>query len=184
MLSHTPIDSMINNKYIGKLTYGSIVDSKQVSTYNQWFKMHILVFWLPLSWFQCCDIYFNIKEFCEHWIICWDNQWYEKNINNDNNEISNIDINTLDEIIARIDTIMAKKYNYNDDKSGSSGDHDASNYAIRDDDNEINVLGSILSQMRETMKIVLPQLIKLNNFICLYSSLHQHGMCRIPYTLQ
>ena len=168
-MSHTPIDSMINNKYIGSLTYGSIVNSKQVSMYNRWFRMHILVFWLPLSWFQCCDIYFDIKEFCEDWIICWDNQWYEKNIKNNNNVISNIDVNTLDEIIERIDTIMAKKYNYNDDKSGSY-----------DDDNEINVLGSILSQMKEALKIVLPQLVKLNNFICLYNSLYQHGMLCIP----
>ena len=177
MLSHTPIDSMINNKYIGSLTYGSVVNSKQTSIYNRWCRMYILVFWLPLSWFQCCDIYFNIKEFCEHWIICWDTQWHEKNINNNNDPISNIDVNTLNKMIARIDTMMMARRcnNYNEDKSGSDDGDVTSTTTDMDDENETNILGFILSQMKETLKIVFPRLMKLNNFICLYNSLHQHG---------
>lgn len=154
---------MIDNKNVGKLTYGSLTNSKQDQAFGVGLKcrMHMIVFWLPLSWFQCCDIYFAIKEFVDNWIFRWDPIWYKKNI--EVGTITNIDLSTSNKMVARIEQIC------NDCEL-------LTNETATVDKNLIQVFKSILSQVKDLLQIISPRLNKVNNFIHFYTSLYRHGM--------
>ena len=114
------------------------------------------VFWLPLSWIQCCDIFFSIKQFIQEWIICWDKKWFDNNIFTKTDWITNIEINKLKIMIDRIKVLIIK--NEDDDKQF------------------IGVFESIISQIENTLTSVSSPLQKLNNFIDFYVSIFKQGM--------
>lgn len=128
------------------------------------------IFWIPLSWIQCCDIYFSIKEFLQHWIICWDKQWF-KNTFNHSNDITNIEIDTLKIMIAKIETLVSQIVNHKQSKSINKMQTMAEN-----DGNMFSIFECCISQIKNILASILPRLTKLNNFIDFFAKIYYQGM--------
>ena len=146
-----------NNRHCSKLLNDSLTlttrREKDGATESVYVRSY--VFWLPFSWIQCCGIFFEIKEFLQCWIICWDNQWYKNQFENNTHEITNIDINQVDRMIKKIES-MIKNTTTKCEQS--------------------NIFQRILEQLTKTLKVLLPRLETLNKFIDFFTSIQMQGM--------
>ena len=150
---HTSMDCLINNKdNWSKLWDDSLTTTRRSRRAGFARSPHVtsFVFCLPLSWLQCCDIYFGVKEFIQHWYST-----YFKTQSKNSDPITNIDVKNLNLMIEKIENRMV---------SGCSIEKE-----------EKNVLKSVLHRVKATLKIVLPCLTKLNNFISFYSSIYRYN---------
>ena len=160
---------------MGNLTYESLV----LSTINK-----LVVFWLPLSWLQCCDIFFSVKEFIDIWADYWnmDDEFpeYDKSIH----EIG------IDYLFKAIDCCQNRLQTYkptsdNDDDSDNDNHEDNDNKNADDEKDNINMntiiatekslfveLNEIIVEFVKILKIIEPCLRKMNNFIAFYESMY------------
>ena len=117
----------------------------------------LFVFWLPLSWVQCSDMYFGIKQFVD----IWSKFWF---IPKTTEIISDI---VVDQVYQTIDLIKDELDNtYDPDKIGENDDIYCSMF---------NILKQIIDQFVKTLKLIEPALRKFNSFIQFYESMFQSG---------
>lgn len=194
------MDDLIDNKYCSKLMNDSLtfVEKRRRHLRSQIASgaITLCVFWLPLSWLQCCDIYFSIKEFVEDWLILWDKQWFEnhdqfKKNTSINSNITNIELKTVETLIQRIEDIIKivknKTLVAKTPKKQSCDNHidDIVPPLPQDDQEMIAIFECMIDEMKNMFELVVQPLQKLNNFIDFFTSLYRQGIyCIHLYVLQ
>ena len=119
----------------------------------------LLVFWIPLSWFECCDIYYSIKPFVTKLLSLLSINIPDKA----KDSLTTIDIELL---YQRIDLA---KMSLLDDRN----ERIKQEFKTKE---QLSVLLEAMDKMFGMVKTIEPFLSKLNNFINYYCSIIGHGM--------
>ena len=158
-ISHTSIEEMIStgNGSLSRLFY-AYESTSAVSS----FRASLLVFWIPLSWFECCDIYYSIKPFVTKLLSLLSINIPHKPKGN----LTTIDIELLYQRINLAKTSLL------DDKNEKMKQEFKNK-------EQLSVLLEAMDKMFNMMKTIEPFLSRLNNFINYYCSIFSYGMYHV-----
>ena len=153
-VSHTSIEEMISsgNSSVSRVLYESI------SVFSS-FRASLFIFWIPLSWFECCDIYYSIKSFVTKLLSLLSINIPDKT----GDSLTTVDIELLYQRIKLAKTALL----------------DEENEKIKQEfkkKEQLSALLQAMDKMFSMVKTIEPFLLRLNNFINYYCSIFSHGM--------